>query len=248
MRHEGAQSSLAQLQQEQLLGCKQGSGVLSLDPRTLMGVLVTVSILAFMDKSLYVEFALVCVIGLLQVLCGYVRMAIGFVVVYGLLMFMLHVVLPGFGGIAATMFTISFTFARKIYLCLMAGSLLVSDASVHRISVALAKLHIPQSILIPLMVTFRSFPTLKEEASHIRDAMSLRVIPTTSKIECFVVPLVMSAASTADELSRAATCRGIENPTPSTDTERLSMRAVDWVVLTLFSLMVIAVAFFGGVT
>ena len=144
------------------------------------------------------------------------------------------------------MFTISFTFARKIYLCLMTGALLVSDSSVHRISAALAKLKVPQSVLIPLTVTFRYFPTLKEEAAHIRDAMSLRSIPAGSRAECFVVPLVMSATSTADELSRAATCRGIENPAPSTDTERLSMRAADWAVLAISALAVAAVALFGG--
>ena len=137
-------------------------------------------------------------------------MAFGFMAGYAVLVAILHLALPAIGGIAATMFTISLTFARKIYLCLMVGTLLISEASVHRIATALAKLKIPQSVLIPLTVTLRYFPTLKEEASHIRNAMALRDIPVGSRVECFVVPLVMSATSTADELARAATCRGIE--------------------------------------
>ena len=229
-----------------ILGKPRSRGVLNLDPRTLMGVLVAVSALAFVGKGLAVELALVCAVALLQALCGHPRMALGFVAGYAVLAALLHLVLPSVGGIAATMFTISLTFARKIYLCLMVGTLLVSESSVHRIAAALAKLRIPRSVLIPLTVTLRYFPTLKEEASHVRDAMALRDIPAASRVECFVVPLVMSATSTADELAKAATCRGIENPTPSTDTERLSMQVTDWAVLAASAAAVVLVVLFGG--
>ena len=239
---EGMTAAYSTPQGGTILGGRPRRGALALDPRTLMGVLLAASALAFMGKGVTAELCLVVAVGLLQALCGHVRMALGFVAGYAVL----YVVFPHVGGAAATMFTISFTFAREIYLCLMTGALLVSDSSVHRISAALAKLKVPQSVLIPLTVTFRYFPTLKEEAAHIRDAMSLRSIPAGSRAECFVVPLVMSATSTADELSRAATCRGIENPTPSTDTERLSMRAADWAVLAISALVVAAIALFGG--
>ncbi len=229
-----------------ILGVRKGKGLIDPDPRTLMGVLVAVSVTVFMGKSIESELLLVLMVSVLQVLCGHVRMAVGFAVLYAALWAVLNVVLPGVGGVAATMFTISLTFARKIYLCLMVGTLLVRDNTVHRIASALAKLRVPQAVLIPLTVTMRYFPTLKEEAVHIRDAMALRDIPAASRLECFVVPLVMSATSTAEELSRAATCRGIENPSPSTDTERLSMRASDWAILSAAAAAVAAVALWGG--
>ena len=116
----------------------------------------------------------------------------------------------------------------------------------HRLCAALARLHVPQVVLVPLTVTMRYFPTLADEASHIRDAMRLRDIPASARMECFVVPLVMSATSTADELSRAATCRGIENPARSTDTERLRMRAADWTVLALAVAAAVGTALWGG--
>ncbi len=211
-----------------------------------MGVLVAASVLAFAEKSLTVELCLVCAAGLLQALAGYPKMAAGFVAAYAALLGILCFVFPNVGGVAATMFTISFTFSRKIYLCLMVGALLVSDSSVHRLGAALAKLRLPQTVLVPLTVTLRYFPTLKEEASHIRDAMALREIPLRNRAECFAVPLVMSAAQTAEELARAATCRGIENPAPSTDTERLTMRVSDWTVLGLSALAVALTFLFGG--
>ena len=224
----------ADTEAHRILGARSGKGVIDPDPRTLMGVLVAASITAFMGNSV------------LQALCGHVRMAAGFAALYAALWAALNVVLPGVGGVAATMFTISLTFARKIYLCLMVGTLLVRDNTVHRIASALAKLRVPQTVLIPLTVTMRYFPTLKEEAAHIRDAMALRDIPAASRLECFAVPLVMSATSTAEELSRAATCRGIENPAPSTDTERLSMRASDWAILATSAVAVAVVALWGG--
>lgn len=234
------------LEDRRVLGRAPRSGVLDLDPRTIMGVLLAASVVAFMSKSLTVELGLVLGVALLQALTGHVRMALAFAGGYAVLWAVLNLVFPHVGGVAATMFTISFTFSRKIYLCLMVGALLVSDSSVHRLGAALAKLRLPQTVLVPLTVTLRYFPTLKEEASHIRDAMALREIPLRNRAECFAVPLVMSAAQTAEELARAATCRGIENPAPSTDTERLTMRVSDWTVLGLSALAVALTFLFGG--
>ena len=228
------------------LGARERRGLVALDPRAILGVLAAASAVAFMSKSPAVELALVASVALLQALCGHVRMALGYLGCYGALWAILTFVFPNVGGIAATMFTISLTFSRKVFLCLMAGSLLVAECSVHRLCAALARLRVPQVVLVPLTVTMRYFPTLADEASHIRDAMRLRDIPASERLECFVVPLIMSATTTADELSRAATCRGIENPVRSTDTERLRMHAADWAVLAASAAAVVVVALWGG--
>ena len=75
--------------------------------------------------------------------------------------------------------------------------------------------------------------------------MRLRDVPLSEKAEAFVVPLMMSATTTADELSRAAVCRGIENPAPRADTERLHMGVVDWAVLAI-GLAICLYTLFGG--
>ncbi len=82
--------------------------------------------------------------------------------------------------------------------------------------VALRKCHIPQGLIIPLSVTIRYFPALKEEVGYIRDAMKLRNIHGIEKIECLLVPVMISATTTAEELSAAAVTRGIENPAHKT--------------------------------
>lgn len=221
-------------------------GLVRLDPRTLLGLLVCTSVLAFLPKSDGVELALVVVFAIPMLLRGYVRMAVGYLVAYAALWSVLNIVFPHVGSVIATMFTISLTFARKVFLCAEVGTLLVRDNSVHRLTAAFYRLRIPRQVLIPLTVTLRYFPTLADEASHILDAIRLRDIPPSERLECFVVPLVMSATTTSDELSRAATCRGIENPAQPTDTERLRMAGADWAVLALGAAATVAAAVGGA--
>ena len=244
--HAAAPDAASVAETGRMLGRVDRRGVVALDPRTLMGLLAAASVIAFMSKSVTTELVLIGCLAAVQVLLGHVRMAVGFVAGYGVLWVVLNFVFPQVGTMLLTALVFSFTLARKIYLCLMAGTLLVSECSVHRLTAALMRLRVPSAILIPLTVTMRYFPALKDEASHIRDAMRLRDIPMSERMECFVVPLVMSATNTADELSRAATCRGIENPAPTTDTERLRMQPVDAIVLVLAAAAVVAVALWGG--
>lgn len=72
---------------------------------------------------------------------------------------------------------------------------------------------------------------LKEEAGHIRDAMKLRNIHGAKKIEYLLIPTMISATTTAEELSAAAVTRGIENPAPKTS--MLEMKFSIWDFLCL---------------
>lgn len=220
---------------------------LKFDPRALIAVLVAASVVAFMEKSLVAEVILLFLLAALQALSGHWRLALGFVGGFFALWVVLNCALPLVSATALSTFTLSLTLARKVFFCAMAASLLVAECSVHRISAALQKLHVPRQILIPFSVTMRYFPALKDDISHIRDAVSMRQLPLAARMEAFVVPVVVAATNTADELSRAATCRGIENPITPTDTERLVMRPMDWILIAAAALTIGAVALVGGV-
>lgn len=127
----------------------------------------------------------------------------------------------------------------------MAAALLVAECSVHRMSAALAKLHMPRQVLIPFTVTMRYFPALKDDVRHIKDAMSMRQMPLAARMEAVMVPVIVAATNTADELSRASALRGIENPATPSDTERLHMTPLDWTLVAL-SAAVVAVVFVAG--
>ena len=109
----------------------------------------------------------------------------------------------------------------------------VQKTPVRELMVALRKWHIPQGLIIPLSVTVRYFPALKEETGYIRDAMKLRNIHGTQKIECLLVPTMISATTTAEELSAAAVTRGIENPAPKTSMIEMKFGVQDFVCLAI---------------
>lgn len=199
-----------------------------------------------MEKSLVCEITLLLALVLLQSVSGHWRMALGFIVGFAVLWLILNYAMPYLAITPLGALTLSLTLARKVFFCAMTAALLVAECSVHRMSAALSKMHMPRQILIPFSVTMRYFPALKDDISHIRDAMSMRQMPLGARMEAIVVPVIVAATNTADELSRASTLRGIENPATPSDTERLSMRPLDWALVILSAIAVAAVFVVGG--
>lgn len=101
----------------------------------------------------------------------------------------------------------------------------------------------PQTVIIPISVTLRYFPAIREESGYIRDAMKLKNLHGGEKVEAFVVPLMMSAVNTAEELAAAAVTRGIENPVKKTSTVQLHIGVMDCIcILVAAGFLVAALA------
>ncbi len=213
----------------------------ALDPRTLMGLLLCMSATSFVPRPLELEVIIVAAMASVQLLCGRVKMAVGFSIAFGILVWLLDRAFSGGAFLFLGTFVYSLNLARSLYAAIMVGSLLMAECSAHRIEAGLRRLRLPDAVLVSLSTTLRYFPTLAREASHIRDALRLRDIPFASRFEAFAVPLMAQATLTADELSRAAVCRGIENPAPVTDTERLRMAPIDWACLACGIALAVAV-------
>lgn len=215
-----------------------------LDPRTGLLLLVLANVIAFSSKSLWVELGTLGLLLFLIVLCGQLRSALKWCgVILGLFALQWYI-LPASPKIIATSFSIFANYARQMLPCLMIGSLLISTLSLREVIVALRFFHIPQKLIISISVTLRYFPAIKEEIGHIRDAMHLRNIQGIEKVEATLVPLMISATNTAEELSAAAVTRGIENPAKKTSMLHLKMRIFDWIALTVGSLFTAAALLF----
>ena len=63
-----------------------------------------------------------------------------------------------------------------------------------------------------MLLRFVTSLLFQKRVRHIKDAMKLQRIPMGRKVECYLVPIMLSATKTAEELSAAATVRGIDNP------------------------------------
>ena len=150
--------------------------VLKFDPRTELLFLVLANVVAFTQHSLWVEITWVALLLLLIIACGCIKAAGRLAVAFGLCLLLQYCVFPNGPKILASSFTILVSYARKVFPCLIVGTLILQKTSVREIMAALRRCHIPQGLIIPLSVTIRYFPALREEVGYIRDAMKLRDI------------------------------------------------------------------------
>ena len=111
--------------------------------------------------------------------------------------------------------------------CLMIGFLMFRRTPMPYLVAGMRKIHFPQRLIVAVSVTLRYFPAIREETGYIRDAMRLRGIRGLAKLEGIMVPLMVSATGTAEELSAAAVTRGIEDPAPKTSLVELRATPVD---------------------
>lgn len=205
--------------------------MLKFDPRTELLFLVLANVVAFTQHSLWVEITWVVLLLLLIIACGCTKAAGRLALAFGICLFLQYCIFPIGPKILASSFTILVSYARRAFPCLIVGTLIIQKTSVKELMVALRECHIPQGLIIPLSVTIRYFPALKEEAGYIRDAMKLRDIHGIQKIECLLVPAMISATTTAEELSAAAVTRGIENPAHKTSMVEMKFGVQDFLCL-----------------
>ena len=207
--------------------------MLKLDPRTELLLLILANIVAFTQRSVKVEITWVVLLLLMIIACGCKKAAGKLAAAFGICLLLQYYVFPNGPKILATSFTFLVSYARKIFPCLIVGTLILQKTPVRELMVALRKWHIPQGLIIPLSVTVRYFPAIKEEIGYIRDAMKLRNIHGIQKVECLLIPIMISATTTAEELSAAAVTRGIENPAPKTSMIVMRFGIQDYVFLII---------------
>ena len=188
------------------------------DPRAGLWLLVAANIIAFRSHTLWLELALVGLLLLLMAAHGKYSMAVKWAVGYCALLLFQQYILPASPKIIATSFTIFATYARRMFPCLMTGSLMLKCTPLRYFIVGLRQLRVPQRLIVAVSVTLRYFPAIREEMGYIRGL---------ARLEGTVIPLMVSATETAEELSAAAVTRGIEDPAPKTSAVFLRLSPVD---------------------
>ena len=196
---------------------------LHLDPRTKLFLILLCVLSAVFAPNLYFQFALVTLIGLLAAFSGKWQYALRGMIAYALICAFTVWCMGVLTGTWRTMFIAFLGLVHKVYACGMLAGLVISTTKVGEFLSAMARLHIPKKLTIPIAVMLRYLPTIREDWHYIKDAMRLRdVSPTPAgflkapamTINCIYVPLLTAASKAADELSIASVTRGIENPKP----------------------------------
>jgi len=101
-----------------------------------------------------------------------------------------------------------------VYLLL---KLLIDKTPMNELLYCLEVIHIPKSLLIPLMVVYRYVSTIMEEFRYINESLKMRGLNLTFKnaknliktLENYMVPLLFRSEKISEELSAASLCKGL---------------------------------------
>lgn len=139
----------------------------------------------------------------------------------------------------------------------MMGYYTITTTKVSEFISSMQKSNIPRYIIIPISVVFRYIPSVVEEIKSITNAMKMRGFGLTVKslknplklIEFYMVPILISAVKTADELSAASLTRGLSNPEPRTHLIEVRLNKLDYTLLaiTFIGFGIYVYNFLGGV-
>ena len=220
---------------------------LHLDPRTKLCLILLYVLSAMFAPNLQFQFALVALIGLLAALSGKWRYALRGILAYALICAFTVWCMGVLTGTWRTMFVAFLGIRSMPAACWRA--FVIATTKVGEFLSAMARLHVPKKLTIPIAVMLRYLPTIREDWHYIKDAMRLRDVSPTffgflktpaMTVNCIYVPLLTAASKAADELSIASVTRGIENPKPRICLVKIQMRAADLLTMALFTVFLAA--------
>lgn len=219
-------------------------GLLKLDARTILVLLVLGNVAVFLLPTMFREMLLIAFVFALALLTGVYRFSVKMLIAYIVLLVIDYTFMMYFQSGFAHTFALGARYMRKIFPCAVLGSILILTIQVSEFMAALSRMRTPRSIIIPLTVMLRYLPAIGEDRRQIKKALRMRDISPgilnffrhpARTVECVYVPLLMSGSRRADELSSAAVTRGIENPKHRTSMHDVRFRITDLVCVVLFA-------------
>lgn len=213
----------------------------NLDPRTKIIILAILSFMVFNDASLYISGILVLIPFICLFFSNHKKSAAIYILVYILAKYIQIYILPTATGLMAIiLITFSYTASRMLPI-LMMGYYTLTTTKVSEFISSMERSNIPRDIIIPVSVVFRYIPSVFEEIKSITYAMKMRGFGLNIKslknplklIEFYMIPILISAVKTADELSAASLTRGLSNPDSRTHLLEVELRKLDYTLLAI---------------
>lgn len=231
-------------------------GQFKLDPRTKIIILVIISFMVFNEAPIYVSGILVLIPFICLFFSNYKKAAVIYVVLYVAAKYIQIFLLPNSTGIISIILvTFSYTSSRMLPILIM-GYYTIASTKVSEFISAMEKSNVPKDIIIPLSVVFRYIPSIIEEIKSITNAMKMRGFGLTVKsfknplklIEFYMVPILISAVKTSDELSAASLTRGLSNPKKRTHLVDTEFSKLDYslLLISVIGFLIYVFYFMGG--
>ncbi len=151
-------------------------------------------------------------------------------------------------GLAGTLFVSTMMLVSHVMPISVIFYYVMTTTKVNEFMAGMSKMHIPNKVTIPLAVMIRFFPTVFDEARDIGNAMRMRGIRLFSLrtlknpflfLEYRLIPLLVSLTKIGDELSVAATTRGLSPEMRRSCMVKIGFRVQD-VIVFVYCLAVVA--------
>lgn len=214
-----------------------------LDPRVKLFLLILAAVYIAMPLSFWVETILILIYVLPFFLIGLYKWGLLFLSIYGLQISLSILLLPKV-ELGFFVYILSFlVFGLRFLLpSMIAGAYAMKTTAVSEWIPAFKKMRLPNWLLIPLAVMARFFPTIREDYSHIRQAMAFRGIGTgfwdlikkpIQTLEFILIPLLMNATQVAEDLTISSLTKGLSLPGVHTSVVHLKMTYFDYLFIVL---------------
>ncbi len=228
----------------------------NLDPRTKIFLLVILSFMVFNDAPFYISGILVLIPFLCLFFSNHKKTAIIYIALYFIAKYIqIYLLQSSTGIIAIILITVSYTTTRMLPILLM-GYYTISTTKVSEFIASMERSNVPKDITIPFSVIFRYIPSVYEEIKAITNAMKMRGFGLTLKslknplkmVEFYMVPILISAVKTSDELSAASLTRGLSSPKKRTHLIKVKFMLLDYILISIaiVGFLVYAFYFIGG--
>lgn len=125
---------------------------------------------------------------------------------------------------------------QKLTVMSMMGLFLTADMSVSLAVSTLETLRAPAVVTVPFAVALRFLPTIRQDWRALTDSLRIRGLAPTPRTvlahpirtaEHLIVPILMRALRTSDDLACAGLVRGLDAPGPRTILHELRIRPAD---------------------
>lgn len=211
--------------------------------------MLLVATAASLNTKAYVEIIMVAALVIIELMLGKKALTPMLLTIYLVFVTAQYAVLPNVPVVVSMILSMLVVNIRSFLPIAMVIVMIYRTTRISEMMQSLTKLGFPKKICIAFAIAVRYMPGIGQELKALSEAMSLRRIRgIASRMECYLVPLLISAIKTADDLTAASVTRGIENPHPSTCRYECRMRLLDYVLILGFLLFTvwIAAARYGG--
>ncbi len=215
-------------------------GLIKLDPRTKMLMILSSGVLSFFSYNDVPLFVFCTVLCALLALCGKPWTALKGYLAFIVALY-LRFCISGRASASPFLEVISQVLITVLLYCLpvvLSFILLTGTTRISQFISAFQAMHLPMKVIIPVAVFFRFIPTVQEEWTGIRKAMAFRGISVglgsifrhpMRTVEYVLIPMLFSSISVMEELASAALARGMDMDVKRSSYQSVRLGPADYI-------------------